>query len=335
MKLRFAIIGCGRIAERHIAQAVRTGVVTAVCDIIPEKALTWSKALSCPAFQSLDELLTNPETFDWAVICTPNGWHAQQSIACLEAGKNVLVEKPMCLAESDAHRMKAAAEKAGKSLVVVKQNRFNPPVMWLRNSLHQGAFGQLQGFQMNALWHRPPSYFQESDWRGTLSMDGGALYTQFSHFIDLLIWLFGMPETVGGTCSNQYHPTIETEDHGIIWMNMKNNLTGSFHYSLNTYRENLEGSLLVWGTDGQCKIGGQYLNKLVYAETRKEGAITPLLAAVPSNDYGTYKGSMSNHDKVYDELLLKHTDKPHQLPAMDESIQPIALIENIYSIIRP
>lgn len=335
MKPRFAIIGCGRIAERHIVQATRTGVVSAVCDIIPEKASTWSAALSCPAFHSLEDLLSTSETFDWAVICTPNGWHARQSIACLEAGKNVLVEKPMCLAESDAQRMKAAAEKSGKSLVVVKQNRFNPPVLWLRNSIKEGAFGQLLGFQMNALWHRPTAYFQESDWRGSLSMDGGALYTQFSHFIDLLIWLFGMPDTYGGTCANLHHPTIETEDNGIIWMNMENGLSGSFHYSLNTYRENFEGSLTVWGTDGQCKIGGQYLNKLIYAETRKDGTCIPPLTTAPSNDYGTYKGSMSNHDKVYDELLLKQAGKPHQLPAMDESIQTVALIENIYSIIRP
>ena len=334
MKPRFAIIGCGRIAERHIVQATRTGIVTAVCDIIPGKALRWSKALSCPAFHSLNELLAEPDIFDWAVICTPNGWHAQQSIACLEAGKNVLVEKPMCLTESDAQRLKAAAEKNGKSIVVVKQNRFNPPVIWLRNSLDKGTFGQVLGFQMNALWHRPPAYFQESDWRGTLSLDGGALYTQFSHFIDLLIWLFGMPETIGGTCSNLHHPTIETEDNGIIWMNMKNGLTGSFHYSLNTYRENLEGSLTVWGTNGQCKIGGQYLNKLIYAETQQEGITSPLLTAAPSNDYGTYQGSMSNHDKVYDELLLKEAGQSHQLPAMDESIQTVALIEHIYSIIR-
>jgi hypothetical protein len=143
-----------------------------------------------------------------------------------------------------------------------------------------------------------------------------------------------MPETVGGTCSNAYHPTIETEDTGMIWMNMKNGLSGSFHYSLNTYRENLEGSLTVWGTEGQCKIGGQYLNKLIYAETRKEGLTSPLLTATPSNDYGTYQGSMRNHDKVYDELLLHQAGKPHQLPAMDESIQTVALIEHIYSIIR-
>ena len=190
MSLLFAIIGCGTIAKRHAEQIQAFGKLVAVCDIIRSKAEEVGKKYNVEVFSSIDELFANKKGIDVAVICTPNGLHAAHSIISLRAGCHVLCEKPMAIHSSDCLVMIQEAEKAGKHLFVVKQNRFNPPVVAVKKVLDEKKLGTIYNIQLNCFWNRDAKYYENS-WKGTMELDGGTLFTQFSHFIDLLYWMVG------------------------------------------------------------------------------------------------------------------------------------------------
>jgi len=194
MQKNFAIIGCGRISIRHAEQISRLGNVKAVCDIIPGKANILAQRFGATPYYDLDDLLAGENSLDIISICTPNGLHAQQAIKCLTANIHVLCEKPLCINATDGIEMIAAAKISGKKLFVVKQNRYNPPVSFLKELIQDKKLGKIYSFQVNCFWNRPPSYY--TDWRGRKATDGGTLFTQFSHFIDLLYWLLGDVEHV-------------------------------------------------------------------------------------------------------------------------------------------
>lgn len=184
-KIKFAIVGCGRIAQRHAEQINAFGELVAVCDIVFPKAVSFADEYKVGAYKSIDDLLKNETDVDVISICTPNGLHAQQSIKCLQSGFHVLVEKPMALTVDDCKAMMDAAEKSKKNLFVVKQNRFNPPVVAVKDAIEKNVLGKIFSIQLNCFWNRNKSYYQD-EWRGTKDLDGGTLFTQFSHFIDLL-----------------------------------------------------------------------------------------------------------------------------------------------------
>lgn len=329
MSYRFAIIGCGRIAQRHAAHIASRGKLQAVCDIIPEKAQALAEKYGATPYFSLETLLAN-ETLDVVCICTPNGLHAIHSIQALDAGFTVLCEKPMCLSLESGREMITAANKAGKRLFVVKQNRYNPPVVAVKALLDQQKLGTILSFQVNCFWNRPAAYFNDS-WRGTTMLDGGTLYTQFSHFIDLLYWLLGDVQTASGTrCNSAHRQVIEFEDTGTALLQLESGAIGTLQYTLNSYHHNMEGSLTIFGSKGTVKIGGQYLNELDFFSV--EGEPHPTLAAGnPPNQYGFYEGSMSNHDKVYDNLLSTLKDPAHPLVEAPEALKTVEIIEKIYA----
>ena len=188
--MRFAIIGCGHIAKRHASIINEIGTLTAVCDIEMSKAEQLGSLYNALVFQSINDLINNAD-FDIAVICTPNGLHAEHSIACLNAKKHVICEKPMALNTADCEKMIQAAEMNDKFLFVVKQNRFNPPVVALKQAIEQKRLGDIISVQVNGFWNRDASYYRQSSWRGTIQLDGGILFTQFSHFIDVMLYLVG------------------------------------------------------------------------------------------------------------------------------------------------
>jgi predicted dehydrogenase len=329
--IRFAIIGCGRIAQRHAAEAVKHGVIHAVCDTDVEKANSLAATYNALPYFSIEELIAaERDHLDIACICTPNGLHAEHSIQSLSAGWNVLCEKPMSIRSSDAMKMIEASEKMNKRLLVVKQNRFNPPVSYIKKLLDENKLGRIINFQLNCFWNRPAAYYNDS-WHGTKKLDGGILYTQFSHFIDILYWLLGDVDMVEGYRSNVMHrDCIESEDNGTALLKMKNGAMGSLNYSVNAYKKNMEGSLLLLGEKGSVKAGGQYLNELDYFlvenETRPD-----LPEGNKSNQYGYYEGSMSNHDKVYGLFVKAVTDPSFRLISPYETMKTVEIIERIYS----
>ena len=327
MKPSFAIIGCGRIAQRHAEQIIKQGILVAVCDIIAQKADEMASLFNTKTYHSIEELLAVEKNLDVVSICTPNGLHTMHSIKALEAGINVLCEKPLCINVSDGKKMIAASLNCNKKLFVVKQNRYNPPVAFLKDLIDNNKLGKIYSFQINCFWNRPDAYY--TGWKGTKDLDGGTLFTQFSHFIDLLYWLLGDVVSVKTCTKNFAHTSIEFEDTGVVLFEMKTGAIGSLNYNVNSFNKNMEGSFTVFGEKGTIKIGGQYLNELEYCSV--EGIYNPELPkGNPANGYGFYQGSMSNHDKVYENLIKALEDDNHEFASAEEGLKTVEIIERIY-----
>ncbi len=328
MKPSFALVGCGRIARRHAEQIIKVGYLKAVCDTDAAKAEQFSAQYGAKAYTSLTELLNNEIEVDIISICTPNGLHAAHSIQSLQAGKHVLCEKPLSISVDDAKKMIDASNQFGRRLFVVKQNRYNPPVVAVKKLLAENRLGKILSFQINCFWNRPEEYYRDS-WRGTKQMDGGTLYTQFSHFIDLLYWLLGDVKSVKATIKNLHHPYIEIEDSGTVIFEMNNDAIGTMNYSVNSYAKNMEGSMTILGEKGSVKIGGQYLNTLEYQCIEGE-QIDTNFQGNGSNDYGFYQGSMSNHDIVYTELIVALQNPEHNFANAMDGLKTVEIIDKIY-----
>ncbi len=326
--VNFAIAGCGNIAGRHAEQVKMHGGLLAVCDIVEERAAAFAKIYGCRFYASLEKMLQCEPELDAVSICTPNGLHASQSIICLQAGKHVLCEKPMAISSTDCKKMINAAETSGKKLFIVKQNRYNPPVMAVKRALNEGRLGKILSLQLNCFWNRDESYYR-NNWKGTLLMDGGILYTQFSHFIDLLYWFAGDVISLQGIQSNRAHTgMIEFADTVVVAAKHTNGALATMHFNVNSYKKNMEGSITLFCEKGTVKIGGQYLNELSYqlAENYTIECNDPGMAA---NNYGNYEGSMSNHHKVY-EHVIEHIRTNKTGTNATESMKTVEIIERIY-----
>ena len=330
-KLKFAIIGCGRIAERHAVQISRIGYLEAVCDNVSSKAIRLGQKYNSKIYTDYDELLRKENELDVIAICTPNGLHAEHSIKAFKKGVHVLCEKPMAITVYDCGEMIKEAEKANKRLFVVKQNRYNPPVKAIKEALDENRLGKIYSIQLNCFWNRNAEYYNQSDWKGTVNLDGGALFTQFSHFIDLLYWMFGdIKRTESITRNFNHNRIIEFEDTGVVIVEFYNGVIGTINYTVNSYSKNMEGSLTIFGEYGTVKIGGQYLNELEY-QNIKDYKITNLPEGNPPNNYGQYVGSMSNHDKVYKNVVDVLQNKGTIGTNGFEGLKTVEIIDKIYT----
>ncbi|MFH6604964.1 Gfo/Idh/MocA family protein [Maribacter algicola] len=327
--LRYAIVGCGRIGSRHAGHAANNGNLIAVCDIIKEKADELAKNYNAKAYYTLEDMLRDTPDADMVAICTPNGLHADHSIKALKAGFHVLCEKPMAINVYDCGEMIKVAESANKRLMIVKQNRFNPPVEAVKKLLAENKLGKIFSVQLNCFWNRNPDYYMNS-WKGTMKLDGGTLYTQFSHFIDLLYWLIGDVKNVRAYGGNFNHQGItEFDDNGVVALEFYNGAIGSINYTVNSYEKNMEGSLTIFGEKGTVKIGGQYLNELEYQNI--EGTeVKNLPAGNTANNYGQYQGSMSNHDRVYENVVEVLTKDGVISANAFEGMKTVEIIDKIY-----
>jgi len=329
MTLRFALIGCGRIAQKHAEQISRVGVLAAVCDTDFPKAKQLSEKYAANAYEQLDMLLQEEKSIDVVCICTPNYLHAQHSIAALNYGAHVLCEKPLAITSADAMKMIEAANIAKKKLFVVKQNRFNAPVQAVKQLLDKSQLGKISSFQINCFWNRPAEYYNNT-WKGKKALDGGTLFTQFSHFIDLLYWFLGDVEQTQSTLINSLHPYIEFEDTGVVNFKMTSGVIGSLHYTVNVFEKNMEGSFAIFGENGTVKIGGEYLNTIAYQRMNADAIDLPHTEAA-ANDYGFYRGSMSNHDKVYTQLIEAIEHDGDFLASAADGLKTVEIIEMIYA----
>jgi UDP-N-acetyl-2-amino-2-deoxyglucuronate dehydrogenase len=328
-KIKFAIVGCGRIAQRHAEHIINFGELVAVCDIVREKADLFKEKYKANAYYSIDDLLSSGLELDVISVCSPNGLHSLHSIKSLNSGYHVLCEKPLAISVKDAGEMIIASEKNNKRLFVIKQNRFNPPVSAVKSAIDEGRLGEIFSIQMSCFWNRNPDYYENS-WKGTKELDGGTLYTQFSHFIDLLYWLIGDVASVEAYISNYSHKDIiEFEDTGVIILRFENGAIGTVNYTVNSYQKNMEGSLSIFGSNGTVKIGGQYLNELEY-QNIKDFEFRDLPLGNTANNYGNYKGSMSNHDKIYENLVDVLLNGASISTNSFEGLKTVEIIEKIY-----
>ncbi|MCU0473896.1 MAG: Gfo/Idh/MocA family oxidoreductase [Bacteroidales bacterium] len=332
-KIKFAIIGCGRIAQRHAEHINKYGVLKAVCDIEVDKAQELGRKYDAMVYQSIENLLLNEKDIDVVSICTPNGLHAEHSIKALNAGNHVLCEKPMAIKVHDCGEMIKAAERNNKRLFIVKQNRFNPPVVAVKKAIDEGVFGTIYSIQLSCFWNRNPDYYKNS-WKGTKELDGGTLFTQFSHFVDLIYWMIGDVKYVYSITENFGHKKIiEFEDTGVIALKFYSGALGTINYTVNSYSRNMEGSLTVFGEKGTVKIGGQYLNELEY-QNIENFKFKDLPAGNPVYNYGQYQGSMSNHNLVYENIIDVLTNGGTISTNSFEGLKTVEIIEKIYSSVK-
>ena len=326
--IKFAIVGCGRIAQRHAEHINNVGKLIATCDNVSQKAEDLAIKYQAISYTDIDLMLQHGD-IDVVSVCTPNGLHAEHTIKSLKAGCHVLCEKPMAISVYDCGEMIKTAENVNKRLFIVKQNRFNPPVQAVKKIIDEGRLGKIYSVQLSCFWNRDSNYYMNS-WKGTKELDGGTLFTQFSHFIDLLYWLVGDVKKVHAILKNYAHDgEIEFEDTGVISMEFYNHVIGTINYTVNSFQRNMEGSLTIFGEKGTVKIGGQYLNELEYQNI--DGyRIENLLPGNPANNYGHYQGSMSNHDKVYQNVVEVLTNKGIIAANGFEGLKTVEIIDKIY-----
>lgn len=329
-KINFLLAGCGRIGQRHAQIMSSLGQLQSVCDIDLDKAMFVANQYHCAYFTSFDTMLASSKADSLVAICTPNYLHAPQSIAALQHKLHVLCEKPMALSGKDCAAMIHAADAANKKLFVVKQNRYNPAVAAVKEILDDNRLGKIYSIQLSCFWNRNNHYYKNT-WKGKKVLDGGTLYTQFSHFIDLLYWMFGDVKHLQAIIKNSAHQgVIEFEDNGAVTLEFNNGIIGSINYTVNAYQKNMEGSLTIFGEKGTVKIGGQYLNELEYQAI--ENYTIPILpSGNAANNYGDYEGSMSNHEQVYEHVIntLKKANTGVVTNSF-EALKTVEIIERIY-----
>lgn len=325
-KYQFVVIGYGHIGKRH-ADMIRqnqAAELVAVVDTLPIEGIQEAY------FSSLEALFASELRFDVAVIATPNYLHAPQAIMCLNHNKHVIVEKPFTLNASDAEAIISLAQQQAKQVFCVMQNRYSPPAKWLKSIIESGKLGSLYMVQINCFWNRGDGYYQQSDWRGQTQTDGGTLYTQFSHFIDMMYWLFGSISNVQSRFANFNHTdTIQFEDTGLIHFEFVQGGIGSFNYTTSVYQKNLESSITIVAENGTIKVGGQYMNEVLYCDV-KSYEMPQIEASLPPNDYGHYKGSAANHQYIYQNVIEVLNGAAEIDATAEQGMKVVEIIENIY-----
>lgn len=332
--LRFVLVGCGRIAKRHAEllgrQQIEGAELVGVCDVVPERAKAFGDQYGVPHFVEMAQLFSEVPA-DVASILTPSGMHCGHGIAAAQAGLHVVVEKPMALRLEDADAMIRACDQARVKLFVVKQNRFNVPVMKAREALEQGRFGQLVLGTVRVRWCRDQSYYDQDDWRGTWALDGGVLANQASHHIDLLEWFMGPVRSVHARAKTAL-VEIEAEDTAVATLEFANGALGVIEATNATRPSDLEGSLSVLGSSGTVVIGGFAVNKMLewrFAEERAEDAdVLGRYSVNPPNVYGY------GHQAYYEHVVHCLTHDSAALVDGLEGRRSLELITALYESIE-
>jgi UDP-N-acetyl-2-amino-2-deoxyglucuronate dehydrogenase len=328
--IRFCIVGFGNIGHRHAEHIIDNPNTTlvAVCDI--NTAIQQKLAEGVAYYSDLQDMLKNVKA-DVLCVCTPNYLHEPHTIAGLEAGLHTVVEKPMAMSVAECDRMIAAAERTGKTIFAVKQNRYNPPVQEVKKLIVNNELGEIYMLQINCFWNRGAAYYSESDWRGKKAKDGGCLYTQFSHFVDIMYYLNGPISTATGLTHNFAHQhNTEVEDTGSFVLKAANNAIINFNFTTCSYERNMEGSITIFAEKGTVKIGGQYLNTIDYQKLAA-AALPNINITAKANNYGLYQGSMSNHDKVIQNVVNVLHHNHAVMTSADEGRDVLHIIEQMYA----
>jgi len=329
----FCIVGYGNIGRRHADHIVenKNATLVAVCDSNTE--VQSKLPAGVVYYSSLQAMLENTKA-DVLCVCTPNYLHESHTIAGLRAGFHVVVEKPMAMSVEECTRMIETSKETGKTIFAVKQNRYNPPVQEVKKLLVNNELGEIYMMQINCFWNRGGAYYAGSDWRGKKLKDGGCLFTQFSHFVDILYYLNGPITNAYGRIHNFAHQDItEVEDTGCFVMKAANNAIINFNFTTCSYQQNMEGSITIFAEKGTVKIGGQYLNTIDYQKLAT-ATLPHINITAKANDYGLYQGSMSNHDKVIQNVVdVLHNDHLVMTTA-EEGREVLRIIEQMYNSVE-
>ncbi len=331
MTVRFGLIGCGRVAPRH-AQSIgqlSTTTLVAVADIKPPRADHFAHDYNATPYTDYRALLDRPD-IDAVSICVPSGRHAEVAIDAMQAGKHVLVEKPIAITLADADRMIATAAATGRRLGVVLQNRYNHPMQQVRNLIDADGLGRLYLGNACVRWYRPQSYY-EDDWHGTWAMDGGALMNQSIHHIDALQWFLGPVQSVNAYTATLAH-RMEAEDVGVAVIRFASGALATVEGSTLTWPQNLEGSVAIFGEHGSVKVGGTALNRIelwkVDGQLEQEAELLTSQRVDPPSVYG-----YSHREVVRDFAEAVQTGRDSDTPG-PEARKSLALVLAIYEAAR-
>lgn len=326
--IRFVVCGVGRIGRRHATLIGENPSAELVATIDIDESVSID---DLPHFTSIETFLNSGIDADVAVIATPNGLHAQQSIAFIKGGLNVVIEKPIALSRSEAEEVVHTSLAHQKLVFGVMQNRYSPPSQWLKELIDAKRLGDIYLVSIQCYWNRDDKYYKQDGWHGTTALDGGTLFTQFSHFIDLMYWLFGDIKNITGRFDNFNHSDlIEFEDSGLVHFDFEKGGKGSLIYSTSAWDANLESSMTIIGEKGSVKVAGQYMDTVEYCHV-KDYDLPALAPSNPPNDYGPYKGSAANHSFVISNVVDTLQGKSSITTNALEGLKVVEIIERIYN----
>ena len=332
--LRFALVGCGRISARHAAllggNVIRGASLAAVCDIVEEKAKKVGEQYGVPYYLDYNEMMERHQ-IDVVVVLTESGNHARHTIDLARYGAHIMVEKPMALRLSDADAMIEACDKNNLRLFVVKQNRFNVPVVKLREAVECGRFGKMVMGTVRVRWSRPQAYYDQDAWRGTWAMDGGVLTNQASHHVDLLEWMMGDPVSVYAMTRTAL-ADIEAEDTAVVAVRFKSGALGIIEATTAVRPKDLEGSISILGERGTVEIGGFAVNEMktwAFAESEPgDDRVMTEFSVNPPNVYGF------GHEAYYNHVVSAIREQGQNLVDGLEGRRSLELINAIYESVE-
>jgi predicted dehydrogenase len=325
--IRFVIIGYGHIGKRHAAMIERhpEAALVAVVDPLLPQPLP-----SSPHFFSWNDFLESQIAADVAVVATPNGLHTAHALLALAAQMHVVVEKPMGLTAASVQGLMNEAQARGLQLFPVMQNRYSPPSQWIKQVVDSDLLGDIYLVQLNCFWNRDARYYLPRGWHGDKQLDGGTLFTQFSHFIDTLYWLLGGIKNVQGRLYDFNHQELtDFEDSGFFTFELERGGAGSLQFSTAVYDQNFESSITLIGSQGTVKLGGQYMETVSYCHIANY-QMPGLPPTNPGNDYGAYKGSAANHQFVIQNVVDVLHGRAPITTTPEEGLAVVQLIEQLY-----
>lgn len=331
--LQVGIVGYGHIGKRH-AQVVQQNSeceLAGVCDLLSAEQVGWQTA-DTRYTRDISELLKSD--LDIVAICTPNGLHAPQAIAALQHGKHVIIEKPMALQSADCEKIIFEAFKQSLQVFCVMQNRYSPVMQWLKKNLLSGQAGSIRFVEVHCFWNRDDRYYRpggkQHAWHGNKDMDGGVLFTQFAHYIDIMYWLLGDIQIESAHLRNIAHAdTIEFPDSGSVHFELPSGGMGSLSFTTAVWNRNYSSSITIIAEKGTITIGGQYMSDLLYCDV--EGMeVPPSFPEVTPNDYGGYQGSAANHAWIYQNVVDVLQGRGHITTNALEGMKVVKLIETIH-----
>ena len=331
--IKFAVVGAGHIGKRHSEMILRNdeSELIAMCDVLSKSELGLER-YDVPLYNTISEMLLNHPEIDVVNICTPNGVHSDQAIEAILQKKHVVVEKPIGLSKNKCEQVIFKALQNNKQVFAVMQNRYSPPSLWLKDIVENKIMGDIFMVQVNCYWNRDERYYKKGNWKGTQDLDGGTLFTQFSHFIDIMYWLFGDIVNIQGKFNDFTHKeSTDFEDSGLVSFDFIDGGMGCINYSTAVWGSNLESSITIIGSKGSVKVGGQYMNEVEYCNI--DGYQMPDLAASnPPNDYGPYKGSAANHHFIIENVVNTLKGRTSATTNALEGLKVVEIIERIYNI---
>ena len=332
-KIKFGIIGTGHIGKRHAEMIMRNKdcELVAVSDIASKDTLGL-ESYNVPFYHNHNEMLNSHSEIDVVCVCTPNGSHSDISIDVLNNEKHVVIEKPIGLSKSKCEKVIFNALQKHKQVFAVMQNRYSPPSEWLKEIIETKKLGNIFMVQVNCYWNRDSRYYKKGGWKGTQDQDGGTLFTQFSHFIDIIYWLFGDIENIQGKFNDFTHQdSTDFEDSGIVSFDFKDGGMGCLNYSTSVWNSNLESSMTIIGSKGSVKVGGQYMNEIEYCNI-EDYTMPELAPSNPPNDYGPYKGSAANHHYIIQNVVDTLRGENVATTNVLEGLKVVEIIEEIYKL---